>query len=66
MKYDIICLQDIDIEEKMENFVKNEWVYHLYISSCTGNQRGVMVLINNAFEYELERIKKTQMVILFL
>ena len=22
-KYDIICLQDIHIEEKMENFVKN-------------------------------------------
>ena len=25
-KYDIICLQDIHIEEKMENFVKNEWL----------------------------------------
>ena len=42
----------------MENFVKNEWGYHLYISSYTGNQRGVMVLINNTFEYELGRIKK--------
>ena len=57
-KYDIICLLDIHIEEKMENFVKNEWGYHLYLSSYTGNQRGVMVLINNTFEYELGREKK--------
>ena len=65
-KYDIICLLNIHIEEKMENFVKNELGYQLYISSYTGNQRGVMVLINNTFEYELRRIKRPKMVILFL
>ena len=57
-KFDIICLQDVHIEAKMENFVKNEWGYHLYLSPFRGNQRGVMVLMNNTFEYDLGRIKK--------
>ena len=42
-KFDIICLQDVHIEAKMENFVKNEWGYHLYLSPFRGNQRGAMV-----------------------
>ena len=50
----------VHIEVKMENFVKNEWVYHLYLSPFRGNQRGVMVLMNNTFEYDLGRIKKDQ------
>ena len=42
----------------MENFIKNEWGYHLYLSPFRGNQRGVMVLMKNTFEYDLGRKKK--------
>ena len=57
-KYDIICLQDVHLEEKMELYVKSEWGFRLYMSPYKSNSRGVMVLINNTFEHEIGRIKK--------
>lgn len=57
-KYDIICLQDVHLVENMEPFIKSEWGYHLYMSPFRGNQRGVMILINNTFEYEIGKIVK--------
>ena len=57
-KYDIICLQDVHLEEKMELYVKSEWGFRLYMSPYKRNSRGVVVLINNTFEHEIGRIKK--------
>lgn len=56
-KYNIICLQDVHINNKMEDFVKNEWGYNAYFSSYSTNSRGVMTLINNNFEQKVEQIK---------
>ena len=42
----------------MESYVKSEWGFHLYMSPFKSNARGVLVLINNTFEYEIGRIKK--------
>ena len=42
----------------MELYVKNEWVYRLYMSPYRNHSLGAMILINNTFEYEVERIRK--------
>lgn len=55
-KYNIICLQDVHINSKMEPFVQAEWGYNAYFSSYTTNSRGVMILINNNFEQKVDRI----------
>ena len=43
----------VHIENKMENFIKNEWGYSMYLSGLSSNKRGVMVLINNNFDQEV-------------
>ena len=58
--FDIICLQAVHIESKMETYVKHEWGYNSYMSSYSGNSRGVVILINNTFEYETGRVIKDQ------
>ncbi|MCG8033364.1 MAG: hypothetical protein JAZ03_14460 [Candidatus Thiodiazotropha taylori] len=42
----------------MESYVKHEWGYHIYMSSFSGNRRGVLTLINNTFEYDIGEIIK--------
>ena len=56
--YNIICLQDVHIENNMENFIKNEWGYSMYLSGLSSNKRGVMVLINNNFDQEVTKVVK--------
>lgn len=56
-KYNIVCLQDVHIESKMESYVRSEWGFsNLYLSSLSGNCRGVMILINNNFDCEVKRV----------
>ena len=55
-KYNIVCLQDVHLESKMESYVKHEWGHMLYLSGKNSNSRGVMVLFNNNFEYEVGRV----------
>ena len=43
-KYNIICLQDIHLEKKMEPYVKSEWGYQVYMSPFRSNRSGVMIL----------------------
>ena len=56
-KYNIICLQDIHLEKKMEPYIKSEWGYQVYMSPFRSNRRGVMILLNNNFEQQVESIK---------
>ena len=56
-KYNIICLKDVRINNRLESFVKAEWGYNAYFSSYTTNSRGVITLINNNFEQKAEQIK---------
>ena len=57
-KYDIICLQDVYLESKMEAYVQREWGYDIYMSPFLSNRRGVLTLINNTFEYDIGQVKK--------
>ena len=56
-KYNIICLQDVHINAQLEPFIKSEWGYEVFFSSFTNSSRGVMILMNNNFEYKVERVK---------
>ena len=40
----------------MESYVKHEWGHMLYLRGKNSNSRGVMVLFNNNFEYEVGRV----------
>ena len=40
----------------MENFVKNEWGYSIYMSGLTSTKRGVMTLINNNFDQAVAKV----------
>ena len=41
----------------MEPYVKSEWGYKVYMSPFRSNRRGVMILLNNNFEQQVESIK---------
>ena len=56
-KYNIICLQDVHINKQLEPFIKSEWGYDVFFSSFTNSSRGVMILINNNFEFKVEGVK---------
>ena len=56
-KYNISCLQDVHINEKLETFIKAEWGYDIFFSSYTTMSRGTMVLLNNNFEQKVKKVK---------
>lgn len=59
-KYNIVCLQDVHLENKLEKYIKGEWGYNLYLNGISSNRRGVMILINNNFEQEVGRVIRDQ------
>ena len=62
-KYNILCLQDVHLENKMESYITSEWGFKVYLAGFKSNKRGVMILLNNNFEQEIYRVLKIQMVI---
>ena len=56
--YNIACLQDVHIDNKMHSYVKAEWGYNIVLSSKEGTNasRGVMILINNNFSCDIGNI----------
>ena len=59
-KHNVICLQDIHIQESLVPFVKAEWGFDAYLSTFSNNSRGVMVLLNDNFEHTVERVQTDQ------
>lgn len=59
-KYNIVCLQDVHLENKVEKYIKGEWGYNLYLNDISSNRRGVMILINNNLEQEVGRSIRDQ------
>lgn len=59
MNYNIYCLQDTHIEEKMERVIKAEWgKSDVVICGKSSNQRGIIILFNGNFEYKIHKVKK--------
>ena len=49
----IVCLQDTHLTEKDTRAVKNIWGGDVYLCGEKTNSRGIAVLLNNNFEYEV-------------
>ena len=49
----IVCLQDTDLIEDDIMAVKDLWNNEVYINGGKTNSRGVAILLNNNFEYEI-------------
>ena len=56
--YSIYLLQDTHFDAKIENYVRAEWGYKAYFASNTSVSRGVAILFNNNFEFEVKKIYK--------
>ena len=52
-KYDIYFLQECHSIKEKENAWEVEWGYKAFFSSYKSNSRGVGILFNNSFEYEI-------------
>ena len=52
-----ITIWQCDNLYQLEPFIKSEWGYEVFFSSFTNSSRGVMILMNNNFEYKVERVK---------
>ena len=44
-RYNIIFLQDVHLENKMESYIKNERGFSVYLAGFQSNKRGVMILL---------------------
>ena len=55
-KYNIVCLQDVHIQSQQESYVKAEWGNDANFSCFNSSSRGVLILLNNNFEYKVEKI----------
>jgi len=54
----ITCLQDIHIDPKLEMCVKAEWGLNCIICPYTSHARGVAILFNSNFEYEIHKSRR--------
>ena len=57
-KSHIYCLQDVHWDEKRIDQVTNEWGSECFISCGTTNSRGVAILFNNNFDYDVAKVDK--------
>ena len=57
-KYNIVCLQDVHLQSQQESYIKAEWGGDAYFSCLNSSSRGVLILLNNNFEYKVEQIIK--------
>ena len=53
LKASIVCLQDTHWTDKDLMKVREMWGNNCYINGCKTNSRGVAVLFNDNFEYEV-------------
>lgn len=52
----VYFLQDTHFSPNLEECVKAEWGYKAFFSSYTSNSRGVAILFNNNFEFDIKAI----------
>ena len=52
-KIDIVCLQDIHIEQQNVDKISTEWRAEAVFSSFKSNARGVAILFNSTFDFKI-------------
>ena len=55
LKADIILLQETHLVELDLNDLKKEWNVEFHIAGTSSNSRGVAIIINNSFEYHVQK-----------
>ena len=58
LKADIVCLQETHLIQKDLNILRKEWNIDYFIAGNSTNSRGVMIMINNSFEYKVNQCIK--------
>lgn len=56
--FSIYLLQDTHFDPKLEHCIRAEWGYKCYFASHSSNSRGVAILFNNNFEFQLKKVYK--------
>lgn len=56
--FSVYLLQDTHFNAKLENYIRAEWGYECYFASYSSNSRGVAILFNNNFEFEVRKVYK--------
>ena len=56
-QFHIYCLQDTHFISELEPYIQAQWGYKCVFNSYLSNSRGVAILFNNTFEYEIHKIK---------
>ena len=52
----IYCLQDIHSSITTEKCIQTQWNHQCLFSSASSNSRGVAILFNKSFEYEIHQL----------
>ena len=52
-KVDIAMLQDTHWSPELNNYISSEWGFRAFFSSYKSNSRGVAILLDNTFEFEI-------------
>ena len=58
LKAGIICLQETHLIQRDLNTLNEEWNIEYFIAGNSSNSRGVAILINNTFEYSIDKCFK--------
>lgn len=56
--YSILCLQDTHFITESEPIIESQWGYQCIFNSYKSNARGVCIMFNNNFEFQIHKIKK--------
>ena len=56
--FSIYLLQDTHFSVKLENYIRAEWGYECYFASHNSSSRGVAIMFNNNFEFEVKKVYK--------
>ena len=57
-RYSIVCLQDTHFISECEPYIASQWGYKCVFNSYKSNSRGVCILFNNNFEFEIHSEKR--------
>lgn len=56
--YSVYFLQDTHFTSKDEKYIRTQWGYECFFSNFSSQSRGVAILFNNNFEFQLHNIEK--------
>jgi len=55
-QFSVYFLQDTHFEKKIEKNIRSEWGYDCYFSSFSSQSRGVAIMLNNNFDFEVNQV----------